>query len=365
MAAPHLPGMEPPGDLLEDLLHLPGGAAAGGEATMNTGEGGMYGGVGSDSDGGVMVQDLLGGFTEMVATDNKPQEKVATNTSTTSFFLLDLDSGGGASGEVVGQPAPPTNFLLGSGQEARTGSALGSVSDHSEVLSISEANLPMDKADGEELLSGFFFNDVLQADSGLNTLATAATVEASMHSNQTSSETLVASDLIMDRVGGSEENLDSIMDLDIPPESTMMEDSSFQTTVEVLGQDMVDTGEGKLVDKLGTSEKLVVTSNLLDPVLKDVEANDVVDAGKGRLVKMDTSENLVMTTDLLESVVKKEEKTAEREDANFGEHPLAAELLPVFEMCDPEGRGWISVEQLEELCRAQGQVRPNYLLQIP
>ena len=358
MAATHLPGMDPPGGLLGDLLDLPGGATAGGDTTMTTGEGGMYGGVVSDSDGGVMVQDLLGGFTEVVATDTKPQEKVETSTSATSFFLLDLDSGGGGSDNVVGQSAPPTNFLLGGGQEARPVSAMDSMSDNSEVLSISEANLPMDKADGEELLSGFFFNDVLQADSGLSTLATAATVEASIHSNQTSSETLVASDLIMDRVGGSEENMDSIMDLDIPPDNTKIEDSSFQTTVEELGQGMVDTEEDR------TSENLVMTSNPLDPVVKDEETHDAVDAGEGRLVKMDTSENLVMTTDLMDPVVKEEDKTAEKQDAELEEHPLAAELLPVFEMCDPEGKGWISVGQLEELCRAQGQVILHFLFQF-
>ena len=38
------------------------------------------------------------------------------------------------------------------------------------------------------------------------------------------------------------------------------------------------------------------------------------------------------------------------------EHSLAKELRPIFEMFDPEGKGWIGVEQLQELCQSQGQV---------
>ena len=150
----------------------------------------------------------------MVAPDSKPGESNGpTNTSATSFFLLDLDSGGGDTS------AP--NFMIGKTEAARPTSAVDSISDNSEVLSITEATLPM--GDNDALMSGFF-NDVLQADSVPDgaTLANAATVQVALHSATTSSEnTLVGEDMMAAVgsrliMGASEENLDSIMDLEVP-----------------------------------------------------------------------------------------------------------------------------------------------------
>ena len=278
---------------------------------------------GGQSDG-VMVEDLLGGFSEMVAPDSKPGESNGpTNSSATSFFLLDLDSGGGDTS------AP--NFMIGKTEAARPTSAVDSISDNSEVLSITEATLPMGDAGNDALMSGFF-NDVLQADSVPDgaTLANAATVQVALHTPTTSSETTlvgedmvaaVGSGLIM---GASEENLDSIMDLEVP--------------VVEPARDLFDTTE-------------------VEPM-----------EGGGRLVKVSTVENLVTGEEgviggtVTSEVVKQLDGGGVDAVSDVDvEHPLASELRPIFEMFDTEGKGWIGVDQLEELCRSQGQVVPrNY-----
>ena len=302
---------------------------------------------GGQSDG-VMVEDLLGGFSEMVAPDSKPGESNGpTNSSATSFFLLDLDSGGGDTS------AP--NFMIGKTEAARPTSAVDSISDNSEVLSITEATLPMGDAGNDALMSGFF-NDVLQADSVPDgaTLANAATVQVALHSATTSSETTLvgarltrktegmrpfpgededileaAADNAKDMraqliMGASEENLDSIMDLEVP--------------VVEPARDLFDTTE-------------------VEPMV-----------GGGRLVKVSTVENLVTGEEgVIGGTVTSE--VVKQLDGGGGdavsdvdvEHPLASELRPIFEMFDTEGKGWIGVDQLEELCRSQGQVVPrNY-----
>jgi len=211
-----------------------------------------------------------------------------------------------------------------------------SISDNSEVLSITEANLPMgnDGNNDDALMSGFF-NDVLQADSAPDgaTLANAATVQIAMDGATTSSSetTLVGEETVTATafgnglmMGASEENLDSIMDLEVPPSEPSRD--LFDTVTEV--EPMLGGGL----------------------------------EGSGRLVKVSTLENLV--TEEKEEGVIGGDKTVNGEVvkqppgtvlSDDDEHPLASQLRPVFEMFDPEGKGWIGVDQLQELCRSQGQ----------
>ena len=287
------------------------------------------GGPGTGSDG-VLVEDLLGGFSQLVAPDSKVGDANSPATSSaTSFFLLDLDTSGG------GGDAPATDFKIGATEALRPTSAIESISDNSDVLSITEANLPMDE--GNDALMSGFFNDVLQADSVPDgaTLANAATVQNALHSasatSTTSSETtLVGEDMTAAvtsmgnglLLGASEENLDSIMDLEVPTEPS---------------RDLFDTTE-------------------VEPMHKEA-------SGNGRLVKVSTVENLVTEEEgvIGEPVIGEDVKQllsvgGKALSDEEVEHPLAKELRPIFEMFDPEGKGWIGVEQLQELCQSQGQV---------
>ena len=286
------------------------------------------GGPGNGSDG-VMVEDLLGGFSQLVAPDSKVGDGNGPATSSaTSFFLLDLDTGGGGGGDV-----PVTDFKIGTTEALRPTSAIESISDNSDVLSITEANLPMDE--GNDALMSGFFNDVLQADSVPDgaTLANAATVQNALHSTSATSSsetTLVGEDMTAAvtsmgnglLLGASEENLDSIMDLEVPTEPS---------------RDLFDTTE--------------------------VEAMHNEPSGNGRLVKVSTVENLVTEEEgvIGEPVIGEDVKQllsvgGKALSEEEVEHPLAKELRPIFEMFDPEGKGWIGVEQLQELCQSQGQV---------
>ena len=294
---------------------------------------------------GVMVEDLLGGFSEMVPPDLKAADPNPANGSATSFFLLDLDTGGGNASEIS---AP--DFMLGKTGAAliRPTSALESMSDNSEVLSITEANLPMGNDgnnDDDALMSGFF-NDVLETDSVPDraTLANAATVQIAMmdSSATTSSETtLVGKEMVsaaafghgLTAMGASEENLDSIMDLEIPASEPSRD--LFDTVTEV---EPMCGGEGRLV-KVSTVENLVTEEG----VIENLEDEAVIGGGD-RTVNGE--------------VVKKPPHQFNGEGGIelSDEHPLASQLKPVFEMFDPEGKGWIGVDQLQELCRSQGQV---------
>ena len=295
------------------------------------------GGPGNGSDG-VMVEDLLGGFSQLVAPDSKVGDANGPVTSSaTSFFLLDLDTGGGGGGDV-----PVTDFKIGTTEALRPTSAIESISDNSDVLSITEANLPMDE--GNDALMSGFFNDVLQADSVPDgaTLANAATVQNALHSTSatsatsansatTSSETTLVGEDMASAVtsmgnglllGASEENLDSIMDLEVPTEPS---------------RDLFDTTE--------------------------VEPMHNEPSGNGRLVKVSTVENLVTEEEgvIGEPVIGEDVKQllsvgGKALSDEEVEHSLAKELRPIFEMFDPEGKGWIGVEQLQELCQSQGQV---------
>ena len=287
------------------------------------------GGPGTGSDG-VLVEDLLGGFSQLVAPDSKVDDaKGPATSSATSFFLLDLDTGGG------GGDAPATDFKIGTTEALRPTSAIESISDNSDVLSITEANLPMDE--GNDALMSGFFNDVLQADSVPDgaTLANAATVQNALHSasatSTTSSETTLVGEDMTSAVtsmgnglllGASEENLDSIMDLEVPTEPP---------------RDLFDTTE-------------------VEPMHNEA-------SGNGRLVKVSTVENLVTEEEgvIGEPVIGEDVKQllsvgGKALSDEEVEHPLAKELRPIFEMFDPEGKGWIGVEQLQELCQSQGQV---------
>ena len=285
------------------------------------------GGPGNGSDG-VMVEDLLGGFSQLVAPDSKVGDGNGPATSSaTSFFLLDLDTGAG------GGNAPATDFKIGTTEALRPTSAIESISDNSDVLSITEANLPMDE--GNDALMSGFFNDVLQADSVPDgaTLANAATVQNALHSTSATSSsetTLVGEDMTAAvtsmgnglLLGASEENLDSIMDLEVPTEPS---------------RDLFDTTE--------------------------VEPMHNEPSGNGRLVKVSTVENLVTEEEgvIGEPVIGEDVKQllsvgGKALSDEEVEHPLAKELRPIFEMFDPEGKGWIGVEQLQELCQSQGQV---------
>ena len=284
------------------------------------------GGPGNGSDG-VMVEDLLGGFSQLVAPDSKVGDGNGPATSSaTSFFLLDLDTGAG------GGNAPATDFKIGTTEALRPTSAIESISDNSDVLSITEANLPMDE--GNDALMSGFFNDVLQADSVPDgaTLANAATVQNALHSASTTSSetTLVGEDMTAAvtsmgnglLLGASEENLDSIMDLEVPTEPS---------------RDLFDTTE--------------------------VEPMHNEPSGNGRLVKVSTVENLVTEEEgvIGEPVIGEDVKQllsvgGKALSDEEVEHSLAKELRPIFEMFDPEGKGWIGVEQLQELCQSQGQV---------
>ena len=284
------------------------------------------GGPGNGSDG-VMVEDLLGGFSQLVAPDSKVGDGNGPATSSaTSFFLLDLDTGAG------GGNAPATDFKIGTTEALRPTSAIESISDNSDVLSITEANLPMDE--GNDALMSGFFNDVLQADSVPDgaTLANAATVQNALHSaSTTSSETTLVGEDMTSAVtsmgnglllGASEENLDSIMDLEVPTEPS---------------RDLFDTTE--------------------------VEPMHNEPSGNGRLVKVSTVENLVTEEEgvIGEPVIGEDVKQllsvgGKALSDEEVEHSLAKELRPIFEMFDPEGKGWIGVEQLQELCQSQGQV---------
>ena len=285
------------------------------------------GGPGNGSDG-VMVEDLLGGFSQLVAPDSKVGDGNGPATSSaTSFFLLDLDTGAG------GGNAPATDFKIGTTEALRPTSAIESISDNSDVLSITEANLPMDE--GNDALMSGFFNDVLQADSVPDgaTLANAATVQNALHSTSatSSSETTLVGDDMTAAVtsmgnglllGASEENLDSIMDLEVPTEPS---------------RDLFDTTE--------------------------VEPMHNEPSGNGRLVKVSTVENLVTEEEgvIGEPVIGEDVKQllsvgGKALSDEEVEHSLAKELRPIFEMFDPEGKGWIGVEQLQELCQSQGQV---------
>ena len=285
------------------------------------------GGPGNGSDG-VMVEDLLGGFSQLVAPDSKVGDGNGPATSSaTSFFLLDLDTGAG------GGNAPATDFKIGTTEALRPTSAIESISDNSDVLSITEANLPMDE--GNDALMSGFFNDVLQADSVPDgaTLANAATVQNALHSTSATSSsetTLVGEDMTAAvtsmgnglLLGASEENLDSIMDLEVPTEPS---------------RDLFDTTK--------------------------VEPMHNEPSGNGRLVKVSTVENLVTEEEgvIGEPVIGEDVKQllsvgGKALSDEEVEHSLAKELRPIFEMFDPEGKGWIGVEQLQELCQSQGQV---------
>ena len=123
-------------------------------------------------------------------------------------------------------------------------------------------------------------------------------------------------------LGASEENLDSIMDLEVPTEPS---------------RDLFDTTE-------------------VEPMHNEA-------SGNGRLVKVSTVENLVTEEEgvIGEPVIGEDVKQllsvgGKALSDEEVEHPLAKELRPIFEMFDPEGKGWIGVEQLQELCQSQGQV---------
>ena len=218
----------------------------------------------SDSDQ-VVVEDLLGGFSEFLAPSVK-QEAPANTNPATSFFLLDLDSEGGgdlaadtsawtATGPAA-QDGAGAGAWLGSDNGGFTGDGSGGVlsfvlgpdsgpasgpedsTDTSEVLSISENNLPMDREEEGQLASGFFFNDVLQQDTvvGGGTLATADTLATPLNSSSGSAEASASEDTLV----AGEENLDSLMDLDIP-QQPVGQQGYASPAVEVADTDIFQT----------------------------------------------------------------------------------------------------------------------------
>ena len=106
----------------------------------------------------VVIEDLLGGFTEERSGDSvvatAGPEAADRIRSTTSFFLLDLDDNNGGL-----KPDHPADNIEGD-------VSLSSVP--SEVLSVHDENLPFDEADSEPV-SGFFFNDFLLDDKSSKT----------------------------------------------------------------------------------------------------------------------------------------------------------------------------------------------------
>ena len=287
-----------------------------------------------NTDKSVVLEDLLGGLSEKVTVDeNKASDQSGAIRSTTSFFLLDFDND---SVDVNPAAAIPPVVNVTSDHKANNIDDIIDEGDDSlssvvsEVLSVNGSNLPIndnvEDVDSEPQ-SGFFFNDLLVNDTPRNTTNniqkpkisdTYLTTAESKTTQNTPSFKIGSEVLNNDLVAitakddDEEENLESLLDIKIPEPAKQNDDikdeisqpMSFFTEVEnfAINEDIYDGVDGKNITEMAEYPEDV----------------------------MDTTDN---------------------EDDS-----LEKQLRPVFEMCQPNAEGLISIEHLKKMCTENGQV---------
>ena len=285
----------------------------------------------------VVLEDLLGGLNEEIKVDQVDGDVGANGDrirSTTSFFLLDFDNdGGGGAGPVVTDMT--NDHKANSIDDIIDGEDDDNLSVGSEVLSVNGDNLPLDQEDAtdQEPQSGFFFHDLLESDQPRNVAKPQQSDDAQVIQPVTTekqntpnfligSEVLVGDNKVIssditDINDVAEDNLESLLDVEIPQEPagsnqhSVPRQESFVTEVE---------------------EFMVVDDDAEDDVTEPCESPAEI---------MDT----VDSSDHILSI----------------DPGLEAQLRPVFDMCGPDSRGRISIEHLEKMCRENGQVRGKFI----
>ena len=275
------------------------------------------------NDDNVIIEDLLGGFSEVVRSDSIEKKEEERQTSTTSFFLLDFDNNGADS-------ITPRNSENDNPVSLDT-------TDNSEVLSIVEGNLPFDETNDEkELASGFFFNDLLEDNKSAPILVT---TPAKPKNNLEAPQKCEDHDPIIDSSQGFP-NFQIGHAVGTKHDSLIQEDFNVETKPEdglnsILDIDIPDIP----IEDINKKNSLAS-----DPLVSFVtEIEDF------------NSEEKIVGVDHTNSEMNDSEITANA-DQVMELQGLEAELKPVFDMCKPNPDGLISIEHLMKMCRDQGQV---------
>ena len=182
----------------------------------------------------VVLEDLLGGLNEEIKVDEVDGDGGANGDrirSTTSFFLLDFDNdGGGGAGPVVTDMT--NDHKANSIDDIIDGEDDDNLSVGSEVLSVNGDNLPLDQeeATDQEPQSGFFFHDLLESDQPRNVAkpkqSDAQVIQPVTTEQQNTPNFLIGSEvlvgdnkvIISDITDVAEDNLESLLDVEIPLE---------------------------------------------------------------------------------------------------------------------------------------------------
>ena len=315
------------------------------------------GGAGRDTSVVLEDWDLLGGGQE-VSQEVRPgdnsspgagagSQAAAAARSTTSFFLLDLDTNDGGAATLG---AAVTATLA---SDHRADSAADSIDDDlsvaSEVLSVAGDTLPLEAASdaqeeaaaSDQPQSGFFFHSLLESDEprgiqqtrarpsdtvpGVDSGASGDSAGVGDSSDAGPKFHIGSTVLSRDTAAvpaPAEAGLPSLLDVAIPQPSVRPDLVTQEATVTEVEVFTAEDAEDDSVDGC------VISSN---PVM-DAEYKQLED----QLDNPSTSHQL--------------------EEPSYSDQ-LSEQLRPVFEMCDPNKEGLISIQHLQDMCRENGQVR--------
>ena len=281
------------------------------------------------SDQSVIVEDLLGEFGGVVKVDSTARRRddhVDNNKAATSFFLLDLDTnttestaaGVDTTDAAVNHPSDlKSNFVIDINDDDNS-------SVNSDVLSVNGDNLPLDTTDlldDDEPQSGFFFNDLLVNDTPRVTSNQTSSPSSDQDTTPGVPEFRIGSEVsevkVTEAVVDEEENLQSLLDIDVPD---IIDKSS-------------DIPENN--DRVELTHQESFVTEVKEFSVVDDDDDDITETEECPADKMDDTDHA---------------------DDDHGQG-LVEQLRPVFDMCGPNTEGLISIDHLKKMCRESGQVK--------
>ena len=315
------------------------------------------GGAGRDTSVVLEDWDLLGGGQEVsqeVSQEVRPGDNsspgagagshAAAARSTTSFFLLDLDTNDGGAATLG---AAVTATLA---SDHRADSAADSIDDDlsvaSEVLSVAGDTLPLEAgSDAQEPASdqpqsGFFFHSLLESDEPRGTQQTRAR----------------PSDTVPGVDSGASGDSAGVGDSSAGPK--------FHIGSTVLSRDQAavpapaEAGLPSLLDVAIPQPSVRPDLVTQEATVTEVEVFTAEDAEDDSVDGCVISSNPVMDAEYkqLEDQLDNPNCGPQLEEPSYSDQ-LSEQLRPVFEMCDPNKEGLISIQHLQDMCRENGQVR--------
>ena len=315
------------------------------------------GGAGRDTSVVLEDWDLLGGGQEVsqeVSQEVRPGDNsspaagagshASAARSATSFFLLDLDTNDGGAATLG---AAVTATLA---SDHRADSAADSIDDDlsvaSEVLSVAGDTLPLEAASdaqepaSDQPQSGFFFHSLLESDEPRETQQTRAR----------------PSDTVPGVDSGASGDSAGVGDSSAGPK--------FHIGSTVLSRDTAavpapaEAGLPSLLDVAIPQPSVRPDLVTQEATVTEVEVFTAEDAEDDSVDGCVISSNPVMDAEYkqLEDQLDNPNCGPQLEEPSYSDQ-LSEQLRPVFEMCDPNKEGLISIQHLQDMCRENGQVR--------